>query len=328
MGAGDTVAGGDIGPKVGRPGAHKHKAHDKSASTSSRKRKAADMDERIKQVKTPKSGKASTTQSAGGASKAKGKGKKTANSDVTKEKSEKRLRRFRDHAPQSFVEIWDRAMTQRMFVINRKRTGTYECPQEVVDIAGTTGNVYTVNIGPVPSCTCPHARKGNQCKHIVYVLVRTLKAPSHLQYQLAFLSSELHQIFASAPPIPSADSSATDGKRKAVEGDCPICCVEFEPQKEKIVYCKAACGNNIHQKCFDQWAATKPGQVTCPYCRTPWEGEMGDLKKVATQGRMNEEGYVNVASQLGISGVRDYSSYHRPWVSRQYRRAGYFDDYP
>lgn len=56
-----------------------------------------------------------------------------------------------------------------MFVVDRTRTGTDEVPEERVDIAGTTGNIYTITIGKEPSCTCPDARKGNQCKHIVYV---------------------------------------------------------------------------------------------------------------------------------------------------------------
>lgn len=56
-----------------------------------------------------------------------------------------------------------------MFVIDRSRGGTDSDLEETVEIAGTTGNVYSVNIARVPSCTCPHAKKGNQCKHIIYV---------------------------------------------------------------------------------------------------------------------------------------------------------------
>lgn len=57
-----------------------------------------------------------------------------------------------------------------------------------------------------------------------------------------------------------------DGNRKPVEGDCPICFMEFEPDKEEIVWCRAACGNNIHQTCFQKWAATQQAQgVRCVY---------------------------------------------------------------
>lgn len=33
--------------------------------------------------------------------------------------------------------------------------------------------------------------------------------------------------------------------------------------------------------------------------------------------KVNGDGYVNVASELGISGARDYSTYHQYWVRQQ-----------
>lgn len=56
-----------------------------------------------------------------------------------------------------------------MFVIERTRRGTDEVPEELIVMAGSTGNLYNINIGLVPSCTCPDNKKGNQCKHIIYV---------------------------------------------------------------------------------------------------------------------------------------------------------------
>jgi len=86
--------------------------------------------------------------------------------------------------------------------------------------------------------------------------------------------------------------------------------------------------------CFEKWAAAKNGSgaVTCPFCRTPWAGDEDMIKKIAKGGTVNSEGYVNVASQLGITGERDYSSYNGFWVRRQVRegnidRGHWFDDY-
>jgi hypothetical protein len=110
--------------------------------------------------------------------------KRTASEDAAA--PERRARRFRRAPPQTYLDKLDRATTQRqalitqplslhltrwcrMFVIGRSRTGTEENPEENVDIVGTTGNIYRVTIRRVPSCTCPDALKGNQCKHIVYV---------------------------------------------------------------------------------------------------------------------------------------------------------------
>lgn len=56
-----------------------------------------------------------------------------------------------------------------MFVIERTREGTDEIPEEVIVMAGTTGNLYDVVIGLEPSCTCPDYMNGNHCKHIIYV---------------------------------------------------------------------------------------------------------------------------------------------------------------
>lgn len=87
---------------------------------------------------------------------------------------EKRLRPYRNHAPQTYQVRYERALTQRMFLIDRHRTtksdeyGEYE--EELFDMAGTTGNVYQVTISKVPKCTCPDWRNnGSQCKHIIYV---------------------------------------------------------------------------------------------------------------------------------------------------------------
>lgn len=95
---------------------------------------------------------------------------KTAAKSPSKRKDEeKRLRVFRKKAPLSYLEKLERATSQRMFVIDRSRGGTEEIPEETIDMAGTTGNIYSITISQVPRCTCPDHQKGYQCKHIVYV---------------------------------------------------------------------------------------------------------------------------------------------------------------
>ncbi|KAI4265412.1 MAG: hypothetical protein LQ337_008987, partial [Flavoplaca oasis] len=182
-----------------------------------------------------------------------------------------------------------------MFVINRTRNiDNPTNPSETISMAGTTGNIYTITITHIPTCTCPDNRKGNQCKHIVYVLHNVLKAPEHLQYQLAFLTSELHQIFNQAPPPPTSSANAEHNEpsnRKQISGDCPICFMEFNPATEEIIFCRAACGNNIHKDCFEQWArAQSSGPVKCVYCRTPWQREVGDYETLAKGAKEGEEG--------------------------------------
>ncbi|KAL2255629.1 hypothetical protein VTK26DRAFT_2982 [Humicola hyalothermophila] len=269
--------------------------------------------------------------------------KKPRVATANKASPEKRLRRFRPHPPQSFHDIYHRATTQRFYVLSRTRRGTPDLPEEVVELTGSTGNVYTVVVAPRPTCDCPHARKGHQCKHVVYVLAKVLRARYQLVYQLALLSEELREIFAGAPPAAAAGKGGEGGEgsadgdgqggegggnRKPVDGDCPICFCELKG--EPIVWCRAACGQNIHKGCFETWAVTKRRQgwkaeVTCPYCRSVWEGDEDMVRTIEKKGERNEEGYFNVASQLGISTVRDYSTYSPWWSghSSSYRRRYY-----
>ncbi|KAI0844279.1 hypothetical protein F5Y00DRAFT_202894 [Daldinia vernicosa] len=240
---------------------------------------------------------------------------------------EKRLRRFRAKPPQNFSAVYDRATSQRFYVLERTRAGTAYCPEEFVELTGSTGNIYVTHIAQQPTCTCPHAQSGHQCKHIIYVLSRVLRARFDLVYQLALLATELQEILENAPPIETEGQSGAetyDKNRKSLEDDCPICFTPFEGA-EDAVYCRATCGQNIHKECFEMWAVTKRkstrDQVTCPMCRTPWQGDDDTIKKIKNKGVIGSDGYVNVADQLGISRTRDYSTYYDgPRRGEGYRR--------
>ncbi|KAK3072242.1 hypothetical protein LTR53_007190, partial [Teratosphaeriaceae sp. CCFEE 6253] len=180
----------------------------------------------------------------------------------------------------------------------------------VLKIAGSKGDIYTVTISHLPSCTCPvglFKRAGNErcCKHILYVLYHVLKAPDHLKYQNALLTSELREMFNNAPPLPTeaVKDEPEDGNRKPLSDDCPICFMDFEGD-DKAVWCRAACGNNIHKACFKQWEKVKAGNVTCPFCRAPWQGDDDGTKqkvnvaKIAMPSERAASGYPNVAHLL------------------------------
>ncbi|EAS33146.3 uncharacterized protein CIMG_04170 [Coccidioides immitis RS] len=236
--------------------------------------------------------------------------KRGADDGVEMVREEKRLRSFRKKPPQSYITKLTRATLQRMFIVKRQREETTRGPEETVHIVGTTGNIYKVVIGKVPACSCPDAMKGNQCKHIVYVLCNVLKVKDYLRYQLAFLSSELREIFEKAPINP-ADSSSTGskGKQKPIDGDCPICFMPLDSSNDQVVWCKAACGNNIHRLCFEQWAASLNGkQLRCVYCRTPWEDDGFDIHSLLSRATISEDGYINVAEAMGLSQERGRGS--------------------
>ena len=272
-------------------------------------------------------------------------------------RSEKRLRRFRSHAPQAYLEKLVRAQTQRMFVLDRTRSTALDknvpmlpsapvsASRALLDqsnqddqplsetflLAGTTGNVYNITISSLPTCTCPDYRKNrSQCKHIIYVLTNILKVREDLAYQLAFLRDELTEIFETAP-LPSVGIKPNEegnggDKRKAIDGDCPICFMSMDPKSgEDFLWCKSSCGQNVHRECFEKWAKSSVasnGKVRCVYCRAEWEGDETSIKRIleVCGGKLGREGYINVGERLGFSRKRDYSTYHGFWVRQQIRR--------
>ncbi|KAK5787673.1 hypothetical protein VI817_010170 [Penicillium citrinum] len=231
-----------------------------------------------------------------------------------------------------------------MFIVDQRLGGTEDVPEMTFEVVGSTGNLYLTTIKKDPECDCPDGKKGNQCKHICYVLLHVLKAPTQLQYQLAFISSELREIKAGAPvnwnneSHPPAENNK--GNRKPIEGDCPICFQEMIETEEPIVWCKTSCGNNLHKECQDKWAAAtgRSSDVRCvywyililfifqpphlslclisqqrtnpiyPLSRAVWENDTPNLSPESLRSlrddvdNLNTEGYVNLASQFGLSG--------------------------
>ncbi|TVY26491.1 hypothetical protein LHYA1_G005607 [Lachnellula hyalina] len=199
---------------------------------------------------------------------------------------EKRLRPFVETPDAEYAKKLKKVQTERLFMLDRKKgIDKHGIVCEEFDIAGSTGNVYQTTIGREPRCVCMDARiRGQKCKHIKYALIIILKAPAHLCYQVAFLSSELESIFANAPVTRAPeldhkhnhadDETMYAGNRKPIDGECPICVFDMEPG-EDIVWCKAACGQNFHKDCFEQWRRSKHGgKVTCVYCRTEWQEDV------------------------------------------------------
>ncbi|CAO2656147.1 Nn.00g049500.m01.CDS01 [Neocucurbitaria sp. VM-36] len=66
--------------------------------------------------------------------------------------------------------------------------------------------------------------------------------------------------------------------RKAVEGECSICSEELDPKVDDITFCRAECGQNIHEKCMEAWKRSQgTRQATCPTCRKAWKQKTDDV---------------------------------------------------
>lgn len=267
--------------------------------------------------------------------------------------------------PKAVQDRLHRALSQRLIVLHRSGItgGGQYGEQETFKMAGTTGNVYTVRISAEPACDCPDSANGrNTCKHILYIMVKVLKAPRQLAFQAGLLPSELHHILHNAPAFAGSDSgtantattttattttATTTTKRKPVGADdCPICFCAIEAG-EGVVWCRAVCGTNLHASCFRQWRAAaaaktnannaNANRVTCVMCRAPWIDADGNSDNTAVAAavaglgsitdvlghapaHVGEEGYVNMASYLGLSPTRDAGPYIPFWSWRRSTR--------
>src|SRR5271169_4031732 len=67
--------------------------------------------------------------------------------------TERRLKRYRDHPPQTVTVKYTRVMTQRMFLVERSGR-TNGALEEEFSVLGSTGNVYVVNLSMIPTYLC------------------------------------------------------------------------------------------------------------------------------------------------------------------------------
>ncbi|WVQ71666.1 hypothetical protein IAR50_001206 [Cryptococcus sp. DSM 104548] len=258
--------------------------------------------------------------------------------------------RHRKSCPKTIVDRQQRAMSQRMCMIERIAHRPEPNRADQFKVLGSTGNVYTVTIGSIPDCDCPDFEKGNApCKHVIFAFLKVLKVPTYspVWYQKGLTPAELNAVWASAPAAPSAAvsvnsrvrdaylkatgkyppaeeaQSSNGGKRIVATGeDCPVCydaMTQRDEDMKKLVYDESlgGCGRPLHAECFKMWAATAKKQhkdVTCVWCRSPWPGVGGgpsNGKGKAKAGvSYSRMGYMNMASAAGISRKRDTSTYY------------------
>ena len=245
------------------------------------------------------------------------------------QRNEKRLRNFRNTCSRQTQARIDRAKTQRLYLVQRGEvTEELECDFIVL---GSTGNVYTVHIGRLPTCTCPDHQRGHLCKHILFIFLKVigLEADSKIIYQAALVESELRNVFAcmeerrvggvvlaneqvrtmyaaslEEATTPTPPNGAV--QRKALQDyvDCPIC---FDAMVEtgihKLTYCRAMCGTNFHEDCIRRWLGQNRNHPTCPNCRQPWQATN------ANTTTLTNEGYTNLGKLQGQPSQRDTSTY-------------------
>jgi len=94
-----------------------------------------------------------------------------------------------------------RALEERLFVVDNLDVSS-SCRQFA--IMGSTGNVYTVQIGSDVRCTCPDFARGfHNCKHLLYVLIRVLRVSRTDPRLVAkrFPAAEVARLLSEAPHV-------------------------------------------------------------------------------------------------------------------------------
>lgn len=203
---------------------------------------------------------------------------------------------------QQLADRIDRAFHHRLRLLHRSGSAFF--------VLGATGNVYTVTLSTAPpSCTCPD-RAATPCKHTLFVLLRVLGLPPdaacirrraslrppHLRHLLdaptpseALAGSRarerFHQLFSSVPSEGGAQQR--NDRTSEPGGTCPVCLEEMEEEEEEeggVATC-AACGNSVHEQCFQRWKRIRGRRAaSCVMCRARW------------RERKEQETYVNLAA--------------------------------
>ncbi|CAN0907217.1 Mitogen-activated protein kinase kinase kinase 1 [Linum grandiflorum] len=198
-------------------------------------------------------------------------------------------------------------------------------------VLGATGNVYTVSLTSVPSCTCPD--RTSPCKHIFFVLIRVLGVPlddSSLRRRTLrpcllsrLLSSpsspeslagvsvrrRFHQLFfdflvrRQREQQQQEEEDNKDGRGVArvqiEEGAmCPICMDDIvKTETGEAAVAVAACGtcrNVVHQECLRRWKRSRGRRgATCVICRARWRGHGDDDRR-----RCREDKYLNLGAYV------------------------------
>jgi hypothetical protein len=177
-----------------------------------------------------------------------------------------------------------RGLTQKIYLIEIIQP-TSELIRDFI-VMGSTGNVYTVSIKYIPSCSCPDntTRKKN-CKHIFFILVKIMNC---FNPDLGIYTKEqLKNMFDAIPNITNLlcvdentknkyeqlKNKKTDTIQKTLDDDiCPICLEDLN-NGEELSYCKVKCGKNIHTNCFTMVNSKKINDIICVFCRSPWNKE-------------------------------------------------------
>eukprot|EP00761_Pharyngomonas_kirbyi_P008257 gb/GECH01008268.1/.p1 GENE.gb/GECH01008268.1/~~gb/GECH01008268.1/.p1 ORF type:complete len:391 (+),score=107.29 gb/GECH01008268.1/:1-1173(+) len=194
----------------------------------------------------------------------------------TKKEKEKRAFRSRKKPTAAIQSKMEDLPSQHFLVLDRRFPAKPHCQE--FTLVDDDDQRYDVTIDTVPSCSCSDYKINQDiCIHILFVYRKILKMSSDntAQWQRGLLSSELSDIFSSAPPDPKSSVVAklvnepSEEITIKQEEECPLCC-ENITQHHDTVFCRSRCGYPLHNRCFLRWKSLNTSSVKCPWCSVTW----------------------------------------------------------
>lgn len=174
----------------------------------------------------------------------------------------------------SILEKLDKALKQRLFLIDAEMISLNNWKFIVEGISGTS---YTIYINDQLSCSCGEFKKRNLiCKHIYFIISKVLKdskqiilneigsKPNICIFSLK-INLNLNEKFNNNlnPRFKNIIKYNNDN----INDICSICYDDFI-KDETITKCKL-CNNYFHNQCINIWLR-KSTRCTCPMCRSVW----------------------------------------------------------
>lgn len=211
--------------------------------------------------------------------------------DASDPTNHQRGARTRGAPSRQLLTRFARAFSHPLYLVDREPCGRR------FKIMGASGEVYTVEIANLPTCTCrdfikrslgeSHERPG-PCKHLIFILHRALGVDKFdpVLYQVRLLSAEVERIFLQAPwsgiftsHLDSFSSDCCDSqllqdstsKTENLSSACLICLERMNHLAGGLLACNS-CKQTAHTSCVRlcSRALKEPCVFRCIRCRTAW----------------------------------------------------------
>ncbi len=149
---------------------------------------------------------------------------------------------------ESFKERVERAMNQRLFLLNYKKIEN----DYLFEVEGSTGKSYNVIVSENIRCSCiDFIKRKKICKHIIFIVCKVYKIKINDDNPNINILFNFEDI--------DLEKSVM---KQLVMGDCCIC-FDSTDNGEKCNTCVGV----FHGECINMWLRLNNN---CPMCRTKW----------------------------------------------------------